>query len=539
MFSSRRRALFLTLALFACSVAAVSQGRRVQPPDAVRSDAAPSEVAVGQSLKSFSQFYSIVEQNFADSNKVDNAIYEGAIPGMLNTLDPHSHFFDPKEFAAMQEDNRETYFGTGMTVRPDGKHTIVVAPFNDTPAFRAGLRPGDIISAVDDRSTDGMDTNAITAVLKGPRGTHVKVTVTRFGVSDPISVDIVRDEIPRPSVSQAFWLRPGYAYVRVTQFKENTSKELEDNLKKLGEGEIKGLVLDLRENPGGLLYEGIEVAGHFLKKNQVVVSDRGRVKPNKDYKARSNNGGKEYPVVVVVNRRSASAAEIVSGALQDHDRAWILGETTFGKGLVQEVLRLSDNTGLALTTMHYYTPSGRLIQRDYSNISFLQYYANKQDQRNLADEKTTDSGRTVYGGGGITPDEKYDAPLLNKFQIETLRKFAFFRYSARYFGPRKDPGIPQGWAPDGKIVDDFHQFMLDNGVNFTEAEFTENHEWVKDQLKREMYITAFNLDASDRVQIEQDPEVARAVDAMPKAKLLLDNARKVMVRNSLPAPAAH
>ena len=498
----------------------------------------PPELAVTQSLKSFSQFYSIVEENFADSTKVDKAIYDGAIPGMLNTLDPHSHFFDPKEFAAMQEDNRETYFGTGMTVRPDGKRTLVVAPFTGSPAYKAGLRPGDAIIAVDGKSTDGLDTTAITGLLKGPRGTPVEVTIARAGVEKPITVKIVRDEIPRPSVSEAFWLKPGIAYVRVNQFKENTSKELEDNLGKLGEDKIQGLVLDLRENPGGLLYEGIETAGHFLKKNQVVVSDRGRIHPTKEYTKRSNKPGVDYPVVVVVNRRSASAAEIVSGALQDHDRAWILGETTFGKGLVQEVLRLSDNAGLALTTMHYYTPSGRLIQRDYSNISFLEYYTNKQDRKNLADEKTTDSGRTVYGGGGITPDEKYVAPTLNKFQIDTeFRKFEFFKFAARYFGPMANPKLPAGWTPDEKIVDDFHQFLLDDGLKFTEAEFTENHQWIKEQLKREMYITGFNVDASDRVQIEQDPEIAKAVEAMPKAKMLLENSKKVIVRNLRPGAA--
>jgi carboxyl-terminal processing protease len=530
---SSRRVLTLTVVLFAGSVVAA-------PP--------PNAESVGQSLKSFSQFYSVVEQNFADSSKVDNAIYEGAIPGMLSTLDPHSHFFDPKEFASMQEDQRETYFGTGMTVRPDGKRTLVVAPFSGSPAYKAGLRPGDAIVAVDGKSTDGMDTNSITVLLKGPRGTHVRVSVARTGVAEPITVDIIRDEIPRPSVSEAFWLRPGIAYVRVNQFKENTSKELEDNLHKLGENEIQGLVLDLRENPGGLLFEGIQVAGHFLKRNQVVVSDRGRVKPTTEYsinklieegydKARSANGGKEYPVVVVVNRHSASAAEIVSGALQDHDRGWILGETTFGKGLVQEVLRLSDNTALSLTTMHYYTPSGRLIQRDYSNISFLQYsYSYKENLKNLADEKTTDSGRTVFGGGGITPDEKYTAPLMNKFQIETLlRKYSFFKFSAKFFGPRADPKLPAGWVPDEQMVNDFHQFLLDTGVSFTEAEFTENHQWVKDQLKREMYITGFNVDASDRVQIEQDPEVVKAVEAMPKAKMLLENAKKVIVKNTPPA----
>src|SRR5579864_4098338 len=208
MHLSRQRILSTTAAFCTLSLAIFSasgQGRH-EPSELLASRNSSSNEDVSQSLKNFSQFYSIVEQNFAEPAKVDNAIYEGAIPGMLNTLDPHSHFFDPKEFAAMQEDNRETYFGTGMTVRADNKHTIVVAPFTGSPAYRAGLRPGDMISAVDGQSTDGMDTNAITSRLKGPRGTHVKVTVTRLGQNQPITVDIIRDEIPRPSVSQAFWL---------------------------------------------------------------------------------------------------------------------------------------------------------------------------------------------------------------------------------------------------------------------------------------------------------------------------------------------
>ena len=243
--------------------------------------------------------------------------------------------------------------------------------------------------------------------------------------------------------------------------------------------------------------------------------------------------------MAVVNRRSASAAEIVSGALQDHDRAWILGETTFGKGLVQEVLRLDDNAGLALTTMHYYTPSGRLIQRDYSNISFLQYYTNKQDQRNAADVKMTDSGRTVYGGGGITPDEKFIAAPYNKFQVENLRKYTFFKFSAKFFGPRPNPKLPAGWAPDDKLVDDFHLFLLDNKVDFTEAEFTENHQWIKDQLKREMYITGFNVDEHQTGSRSNkgSGKSPRRSRAMPKAKMLLDTSKKVIVRNSLPVPA--
>jgi carboxyl-terminal processing protease len=263
----------------------------------------------------------------------------------------------------------------------------------------------------------------------------------------------------------------------------------------------------------------------------VVVVPFGRHQPSKTYTARNDNGGREYPIVVLVNRLSASAAEIVSGALQDHDRALILGETTFGKGLVQQVYPLSDNTGLALTTAHYYTPSGRLIQRDYSNISFLDYYYHTNlEQKNAQDVKMTDSGRTVYGGGGITPDEKYTPPKYDKFQIEVIRKYALFNFSANYFGSHTGVKLPKGWEPDEKVVNDFHDFLLKNKVDFTEAEFTADHEWVKQELKREMYITGFSVDESRRVAVEQDPEVQKAIDSLPKAKALVDNAKKMMVQ---------
>ena len=377
--------------------------------------------------------------------------------------------------------------------------------------------------------------------------------VQREGVDKPVTFNIVRDEIPRSSVPYALILKSGIAYATITAFNENTGKEFDDKLRKLGEKDFKGLVLDLRENPGGLLNEGVDVAGHFLKKNDVVVSHRGRIAgSNKVYKTSFEGPGKDYPVVVLVNRRTASAAEIVSGALQDHDRAWILGEPTFGKGLVQTVFPLGDNTGLALTTAHYYTPSGRLIQRDYSNISFLDYYTHSNlEQRNPADVKMTDGGRTVYGGGGITPDEHFactpvDAPYnpncstadkWNKFQVEVYRKNGLFNFSVSYFGPRADASLPKGWEPDERVIEQFHDFMLKNKFDFTEADFTANRSWVKQELKREMYITAFSFEDSQRVAIEQDPAVQKAIDSMPSAKKLLDNAKKLLVeRISQPQP---
>ena len=253
--------------------------------------------------------------------------------------------------------------------------------------------------------------------------------------------------------------------------------------------------------------------------------------PNKVYTAQERRAtGTNYPMVVVVDRMTASAAEIVSGALQDHDRAWILGETTFGKGLVQTVFPLSENTGLALTTAHYYTPSGRLIQRDYSHISFLDYYYHTNlDQKNTQDVKMTDSGRTVYGGGGITPDEKYTTPKLNRFQSLLLRKYEFYNFSAKFFGSRHDTTLPKDWTPDAKVLSDFRDFVRQDKVDLSDADFNANRGWIAQQLEREMYITAFGVDASDQVALEQDPEIQEAVQALPKAKALLETAKKMMV----------
>jgi carboxyl-terminal processing protease len=523
--SRRRSLLFVPLVIILCSLLAGFLG-----PEAV-SAAAASDEDIRASLKTFSAFYDAVEGNFADQVEPDKAIYNGAIPGMLRTLDPHSNFFDPKQFQLLKEEQRGHYYGVGMMVSSRNGKTVVLAPFGGSPAYKAGLRPGDIILEVNDKSTEKLNTTEVAELLKGPRNTHVQIKVQRDGLDHPLTFDVVRDEIPRNSVLGPFWYKPGIAYVKIDQFSETTSREVEDGLKALGEDNIKGLVLDLRRNPGGLLNEGVEVAGHFLKKGEVVVSQRGRGGMEKPYVARRGNGGHDYPIVVLVNRYSASAAEIVAGALQDHDRAWIMGETTFGKGLVQTVFPLSENTGLALTTYHYYTPSGRLIQRDYSHTSFLDYYYHKNlDTKNPLDVKMTDSGRTVYGGGGITPDQKYETPKLNKFQTAVLRKDEFFKFTARYFGSRESAKLPKGWTPDETVINDFHDYILKDGVEFAEAEFTENHDWLKQRLKHEMYITAFSKEAADRAVAEDDPEVAAAVEAMPKAQALLENARKMMVQ---------
>ncbi len=524
----RRSFLIFPLIVLVCTLLGGFYGPRIQ----VAAAATATADDLPKDVESFTKAYSLVEQNFADTVSSDKAIYKGAIPGMLRTLDPHSNFFDPKEYQALRDDQRGHYYGVGMTVGPRNGKTMVMAPFPGSPAYKAGIRPGDIITMVNGKPTDNLNTTEIADLLKGPRGTQVKIVVTREGSETPITFEVTRDEIKRNSVSDAFWVKPGVAYVKITAFNETTSHELEEQFKRLGENNFKGLVLDLRENPGGLLNEGVAVADHFLAKGQTIVSHHGRASAEKPYVARNGNKGRDYPIVVLVNKFSASAAEIVSGALQDHDRAWILGETTFGKGLVQTVYPLSENTGLALTTAHFYTPSGRLIQRDYSNQSFYDYYTHKDgNTRNLADVKMTDSGRTVYGGGGITPDEKYEPPKLTPFEIQLARKSAYFNFTRGYFG-KHDIHLPKDWMPDDALIVEFHDYLLHSpdGYTFTEGEFAQDRDWIRRYLAREMYITAFNIDESDRVFAKTDPEVERAVDAMPKARALVETARKVLVQ---------
>src|SRR5579884_2651071 len=351
MARSSRRSLFLVIfILVLCGCMGALFGQRTAAVEG------SSDGEIRDNLKEFTQVYDLVEKNYAEPVNPDKAIYNGAIPGMLRVLDPHSNFFDPKAYSLLREEQRGKYYGVGMQVGPRNNKVIVIAPFVGTPAYRAGIHPGDVIIAVDGKATDNMSTPEVADLLKGPKGTTVHITILREGTEKPLEFAVVRDEIPRYSVDNHFLIRPGIGYMHVSGFQETTEHEVAAALEDFGD--LKGLILDLRQNPGGLLSEGVGVADKFLRKGQVIVSHHGRSSPEKVYRAAHGNGGKEYPIVVLVNRGTASAAEIVAGAIQDHDRGLIVGETTFGKGLVQTVYPLSENTGLALTTAKYYTPSG-------------------------------------------------------------------------------------------------------------------------------------------------------------------------------------
>jgi carboxyl-terminal processing protease len=396
-----------------------------------------------------------------------------------------------------------------------------------------------VIIAVDAKATDNMSVSDVADLLKGPKGTNVHISILREATEKPLEFNVIRDEIPRNSVDLKFLVRPGVGYMHVTAFNETTEQEVEDALQ--GFGDLKGLILDLRGNPGGLLNEGVGVADKFLKKGQTIVSHRGRSSPEKMYKAAHGNAGKDYPLVVLVNRGTASAAEIVSGAIQDHDRGLIVGEVTFGKGLVQTVYPLSENTGLALTTAKYYTPSGRLIQRDYNGVSLYDYYYAREQEDNpnnnantnsttpSKEVKLTDSGRTMFGGGGITPDVKVKPFKTTHFEDSLLVKYAFFNFAKHYLGNRH---VDKNFEVTDAVMQEFRKFLESQKIPFTEADLTEGADYIKSSIKTELFISEFGQEDGLRVRAENDPQVIAALNQLPKAKELAENARKIVAQRA-------
>jgi carboxyl-terminal processing protease len=537
MNSRGRRALFTVVLFFAvCAVAGSFLQRKVG------AESSADESQLRDSLKSFSNVYALVEQNYAEpivGDKADAAIYDGAIPGMLRGLDPHSSFYDPKAYAKMREEQHGRYYGVGMTIQQQNNKVYVVFPFEGSPAFKKGIHPGDVISAVDGKpvSVDGKipgglnSTDMVAKALKGPRGTHVEATMIREGQAAPLVFDMIRDEIPHPSVDLAYEIRPGVGYIHLTQFQETTAQEVIEAIDRFGN--LKGLIFDLRGNPGGLLSQAVEVCDHLLAKGQGIVSQRGRAFPDQEYTAMHGNGGKTFPIVVLVNRGTASAAEIVSGALQDHDRALIVGETTFGKGLVQTVYNLSENTGLALTTYHYYTPSGRLIQRNYSGVSLYDYYnhgGTAPTDTKSREVKLTDAGRTVYGGGGITPDEKIESPKSNHFQDTLIYKDVFFHFAPIYLANRT---VDKNFQVDNAVLGEFKKYLTSQDIAWTEADLNGVMDWLKIGIKDKILTIQFGQTQGLLTRADWDPEIQKALTFLPEAQALEDNAHRVLVQKAM------
>ncbi len=516
---------------------------------AARSNPAATASSPNQFLSDFTEALDIIQKNHVDNIGPDKLVYS-AIKGMLRALDPHSSFFEPKEFSRLREEQHSKYYGLGIRVRPllrdRGRVVIVEPPAMGSPAERRGLRAGDVITKIENETIDDWTSDEVVNHLRGPRGTTVNITVERPNIRDPLQFKVERDEIPLITVPYGFEIKPGVGYIRIDRFSESTADELDQKIKKL-EG-ITGLILDLRDNPGGLLNQAIEVADKFVPKGAVIVSTKGRTESSaRPYKAPSLEKVM-VPMVVLINRHSASSSEIVAGALQDHDRALIVGETSFGKGLVQSVYTLENETGMALTTAKYYTPSGRLIQRDYTGSSFEYYYLNAPLSAENKDRETkyTDAGRKVLGGGGITPDIVVPMRELNRFEALLMSKDIIFEFARKLTSGQvpaasnfhlpikndevtapalKSTKVPPKLEITDAILEDLKSFLRERKIEFTNEEFTSNLDFIKRRIAYEVYTSAYGIAEGYKVVVQGDTQVLKALEVLPEAKTLMTTGR--------------
>jgi carboxyl-terminal processing protease len=480
----------------------------------------------------------LLEQNYFEPlDEEDLAV--ASIKGTLDTLDPHSYFLDPSSFSRMREDYTGKYYGTGMQIQKQGDNIVVIAPIEGGPAHRLGIQPGDIISRIDGESTVPLSSYDAMQKLRGTeKGSKVTVTFVREG-EKPFDLTIAREEIPLLSVPYAFLLQDGIGYIYIRNFGEETPRELEDALARLtGEG-MKSLVLDLRLNTGGALAPSVEISDLFLPKGSLIVSMKGRNRAyDREFPAYLNNQYEKLPLVILIDQGTASASEIVSGAVMDHDRGLIVGEDSWGKGLVQTVFPLAPNMAVALTVAKYLTPSGRSIQRDYTQID--DYLMSKRAPDESREVRYTEHGRKVLGQGGITPDYAVNS-LIKPFTARLRRAGAFFAYARRLVQHQTDlgkkfvfPQDPKDASAPGRIqvgetfvvnddvVADFRKFLGTRKIEYDEKTFKEADPEIRRELEWEIAGAVWGVEAGVRVSRQRDPVVLKAVEVMPEATKLLE-----------------
>ena len=474
----------------------------------------------GEQLATYTNLLSLVQSRAADPVEPRVAI-EGSIRGMLRTMDPHSNYLDPGSFSGL---------GIVISKPSNDKPLTVMSPLEGTPAWSVGIRAGDIISQIEGVDTLDMTIDDALKRLKGPKGTKVTITVNRPGDTEVLHFTITRDDIPTNSIRQAFLVRPGVGYIKIENFTRTTDHELEERIRGLQKQGMTRLIVDLRRNPGGLLEQAVRVADRFLKKDQMIVYTRGRISgADQEYRATAAGDHLDLPLVMLVDKFSASASEIVAGAIQDHDRGLIVGETTWGKGLVQTVYPLSQDAALALTTARYYTPSGRLIQRDYNSLE--DYLSHEEKDEDLISEskdiRRTDGGRTVYGGGGIHPDvvvTDSTPPFVDL--LERAQMFFHFAvdYNAKHKGlPRTfevTPSVLQEFQDFLKGRQDFQEILKARRVKWTPADIDANADRIRGEIKESIVSALWGLEEAYKVHAEIDRQIQKALDLFPKAQEL-------------------
>ena len=454
-------------------------------------------------LKRFTQLVAIVESQAADPVNAEQAIYGGAIPGMLRELDPHSIFFDPQQNEQLKEMERSERKGFGTVVSVLPGRVIILQALPGTPSAKSGLQPGDEIVAVNNIALARLEFDQIVQFLSEARQHQAQLIVRRPAnvrllnfVLDPALVD-------SPSVDRAFLLKPGVGYIRANGFDPQTAKQLKDAIENLGGQKLKGLVLDLRDNPGGVVQAALEAASYFLKPEQRILSVKGRSVEGQNVDTPNTATPYSFAMAVLVNEKTASAAEIVSGALQDHDRATIIGQPTFGKGLVQNVFPLSGNTALALTTAFYYTPSGRSIQKTLPS-GHLEIEKQKAEFR-------TDSGRVVTGGGGIQPDVLIAPDAMTQLRVALDASGMYTSFATDFIQRNK---ITEAFDVTPAVLEEFQVYAGQHSIQPPVGEWVREREWVQSRLKQEIFNQALGVAKGDEVEAQRDPAIRAALSKL-------------------------
>jgi carboxyl-terminal processing protease len=492
-----------------------------------------------KSIEKLEAMTGIIENNYFQEVSTDKLSY-ASIRGMLLTLDPHSYFLDPENFMVMRDEQKGKYSGLGIQIQKQEDRLVVISPIEGTPAWRLGILAGDVITQIDGESTKPISSIEAMQRLRGPKGTKVTITILRDGLDKPFDLTIVREEIPLYSVPYAFMLPGNIGYIFIRNFAETTAEEFEAKMKSLIKENPSSLILDLRANSGGPLFQSIELADEFLPRGALIVSIKGRNRYyDKDFRASLDHQYEGLPLVILINQGSASASEIVSGAIMDNDRGLIIGEDSWGKGLVQTIFPLSSNMALALTTAKYFTPSGRSIQRDFSHIE--DYLLNKETPEEEREVRYTAKGRKVMGQGGIAPDYEVKTSFKN-LTAELIIKGAFFTYGRKFVshatplskkfilpGEKLNPPdgtegkiqIGQSFFVDASVIQDFKDYVQANRLAADLSKFVEAEAEVKRELERELYSAIYGIEEGARIYRQNDPVILKAIEVMPEARKLI------------------
>jgi carboxyl-terminal processing protease len=492
-----------------------------------------------QSLQKLSSIMSAVEENYFKDLNQEELTYS-AIRGIIQTLDPHSYFLDPSLFSRLREEQEGKYYGLGILIQKQGDRLVVISPLEGTPAYRLGIQPGDIISNINGESTKPLSSYDAMQKLRGPKGTKVTITIVREELEKPFELTIEREEIPLYSVPYAFMLQGDIGYIFIRNFAENTTKEFEEKMQSLLKQGMKKLVLDLRRDTGGLFIPSVEIAEKFLPKGSLIVSIQGRNRFfNRELKAERDNEYENIPLVILIDRGTASAPEILSGAIKDNDRGLIVGEDSFGKGLVQTIHMIDSNVAVALTTAKYFTPSGMSIQRDYNNLD--DWLLRKEVPEEKREVRYTLKGRKVLGQGGISPDYKVEASF-RPITLDLLLRGAFFSYarkfaakntplSKEYIFPQEIQTVPSGsqrgkvigkdFSVDARVLEDFKDYLHQIRKSFNQAQFDEAREEIKRELEKEIISIIFGVDEGNKRYQQSDAFVRKAIEVMPEASAMI------------------